>query len=481
MVTVTMVALGCDGAEVVTCGTGGIHEVLRGVEYCVYPGAGPGLRCPEGTTLRGEFSGGIVCASRPATDDAAIADDVCRHLEGGCSDPVSPPDAGPDSTSAEGGADAGTPVPCVGAECTAVVEIAAGLRVTCARLGSGAVHCWGDNANGMIGDGTFEGRLAPVVVEGLGDVVQLNAGALHTCALRRDGVVLCWGHNRFGALGDGAAADVDSPSPVRVELSERARAVAAGEFHTCALGMSGRVYCWGFNESLQLGDGSRGSMDARPAVVPGVEGAGQIDTTYAHTCALREEATGERVVTCWGRNEEAQLGTGDATPDGQPPSEAMRGRDLERVAVGARHTCVLHADGGVDCWGAGSTGETGDPELVHPRTTPSRVPELVADHLDAGSAFTCALVADGTARCWGANAVDASQLGAGSGVGFSAIPLRVRDVVGATLLAVGWHHACAVEDGHDVRCWGKNEDGQLGNGAMHPSEGAPVTVLGLSP
>ena len=67
------------------------------------------------------------------------------------------------------------------------VQVAVGREHSCALLDSGAVHCWGDNSSGQIGDGGTTDRAAPREVAGLVNVVQLAAGWNHTCARRSDG------------------------------------------------------------------------------------------------------------------------------------------------------------------------------------------------------------------------------------------------------------------------------------------------------
>ncbi|MCC7540951.1 MAG: protein kinase [Deltaproteobacteria bacterium] len=371
-----------------------------------------------------------------------------------------------------------TTTPAAAAPPTSVVELAAGATSTCARLASGAVLCWGRNESGALGDGTLEPRRGPVRVVDL-EATGIRVGHDHACALRRGGRVACWGGNDHGALGPMAAHDRPTPRPVEVPLDEPAIDLALGRYHTCALGPSGTVRCWGANQHLELGDRSRGEADSRPAPVPGTSGAIAIDATQHHTCALRRQGD-TRVVTCWGANDEAQIGDGSQSADGRAAFDALRAADLVQVAVGTVDTCVRHGDGAVDCWGAGCSGETGDPALVHPRTNPFRVPGLApVAALDAGARFACALVAGAGVRCWGVNAEDASQLGAGSDTQFSAAPLPVRGIEHATLLSVGWQHACALVADGAVRCWGANGYGQLGNGAQTPAENAPVAVTGL--
>jgi alpha-tubulin suppressor-like RCC1 family protein len=46
----------------------------------------------------------------------------------------------------------------------------------------------------------------------------------------------------------------------------------------------------------------------------------------------------------------------------------------------------------------------------------------------------------------------------------SSVPVAVGGLSGATALAAGYKHTCAVLADATVRCWGGNTDGELGDG-----------------
>ena len=127
-----------------------------------------------------------------------------------------------------------------------MAAITAGGYHSCALTTAGAVHCWGWNGSGQLGDSSTTNRLTPVAVSGLGSgVAAIVAGGYHTCALTTAGVVRCWGYNSTGQLGDGSTAN--RPTPVAVSgLGSGVAAIAAGS-HTCALTTAGAVRCWGRN------------------------------------------------------------------------------------------------------------------------------------------------------------------------------------------------------------------------------------------
>ena len=129
-----------------------------------------------------------------------------------------------------------------------VTQIASGARHTCAITQSQSVWCWGYNGNGELGAGDNIQHFAPVQVVGLAAAaVEIAAGEWHNCAVLGNGEVWCWGSNLFGVLGDGTSNIALSPVMVS-SLPGRAEHVGAGLNHTCAILRNTRVFCWGRNQ-----------------------------------------------------------------------------------------------------------------------------------------------------------------------------------------------------------------------------------------
>ena len=152
------------------------------------------------------------------------------------------------------------------------VKAAIGGIHACAVLADTTVWCWGWNADGELGDGTKgSNRTTPVQVLGLKDVVQLALGLDHSCARLTDGTARCWGSNTHGQLGDGTTIQRLTPVPVVLpsgtELLADIVDLHAGYDFSCALVASGDVYCWGWNDLGQLGDGTKVDRHAPTKVV----------------------------------------------------------------------------------------------------------------------------------------------------------------------------------------------------------------------
>jgi len=148
------------------------------------------------------------------------------------------------------------------------------------------------------------------------------------------------------------------------------------------------------------------------------------------------------------------------------------------IAGGGYHTCMLFGDQTVRCAGHNNFGQLGNGAFTDSSTLVAAGGLTTGVSVGAGIEHSCALLADGTARCWGTNFV--GQLGDGTVGGGSAVPKAVQGLSAAIALAVGGYHNCALLADHTVQCWGRNQDGQLGNGNNTTDAGTPQTVLGLS-
>ncbi|MFO0586856.1 MAG: hypothetical protein U0441_04925 [Polyangiaceae bacterium] len=393
-----------------------------------------------------------------------------------------------------------------------VHAISAGGYFTCALLGEGVVKCWGENAYGDLGTSDLDNRgdapdemgdhLHPLDLGAGRAATAVVTGFAHGCALMSGGSVKCWGHASVGQLGLGDTEDRgDSPGEMGTALpavplgdTKPVQMLAAGADHTCALFEGGKVKCWGFNYSGQLGLGdtlkrgaAAGEMGGALPYVNLGEGvkARQIVAGGSHTCALF--TTGK--VKCWGDNTNGELGLGDHTSRGKTPGQMGdalpyvdlgAGRTAVQIAAGWDHTCALLDDGAVKCWGHNDFGQLGlgDTESrgnslsdMGDHLPPVNLGEgLTVVQIAAGVGHTCA-VTDVGVKCWGRN--DLGQLGLGDtdlrgdepGEMGDTLPfVDLGEDAHATALTLGATHTCALVGPLGVKCWGDNYSGQLGQG-----------------
>ncbi len=354
-----------------------------------------------------------------------------------------------------------------------ISAITAGDEQTCALTTAGGMKCWGYNDLGELGDGTTTDRPKPVDVSGLASgVIAISAGYDHTCALTTGGVK-CWGANDYGQLGDGTTTEADTPVDVS-GLASDINAISAGTEHTCALNTGGGVQCWGFNDSGQVGNGTTDEADT-PVDVSGLaSGVSAISAGGIHTCALTDGGG----VKCWGSNDLGQLGDGTPVWRTAPVDVSGLTSGISAIAAGWMFTCALTTGGGVQCWGDNSYGQLGN-DTTDTSNTPVDVSGLSSgvSAISGGEEHTCALTTGGGVKCWGYNA--SGELGDGTTTE-RLTPVDVSGLTsGVSAVAVGALHTCALTTGGGIKCWGANYMGQLGDNST-TQRTTPVDVYGLT-
>lgn len=305
----------------------------------------------------------------------------------------------------------------------------------------------------------------------------IATGRLHSCALIEDGTVRCWGYAELGQLGNGAPLDTLAfDVPVEVMDLEGVTAISSFSDHTCALDDAGAVWCWGDNAFGQLGDGTTSPSNV-PLRVPGLTGVDLVAAGWEHNCAVLADGG----AVCWGKNDYGQLGN-DSNVDSSTPVAVSGLADVISIAAGRYHSCAVTGDGAAWCWGGDTFGELGDDEALSASYVPVGVAGLGSGvrHIAAGDSVGCAITDTGAARCWGVN--NAGQLGNGESGSFveSHTPVGVVGLdSGVTSISPGFGYTCAVVDGA-AQCWGSNYNGELGVGEDAGFVTAtPVGVVGL--
>lgn len=249
--------------------------------------------------------------------------------------------------------------------------------------------------------------------------------------------------------------------------------VAAGATHSCAVTAEGHVKCWGANKHGQLGDGTKTGKRV-PVDVSGLMSAVKdISVGERHTCAI----TTVGGLKCWGSNHDFQLGDGTRQDHVSPVDVADLQSDVRTATAGEQHTCILTATGGVKCWGKNQDGQVGDGTTAD-KNKPVYVSGLVSGvaAVVAGWSHSCALMSSGGVRCWGNN--QDGQLGDGTTVARNTPTEVVGLGAGVTALTAGGRHTCALMINVAVKCWGQNQRGQLGDGTT-ADRVAPVNVANL--
>lgn len=342
-------------------------------------------------------------------------------------------------------------------------SVGAGGFHSCA-VSSGAVRCWGDDNEGELGNNTIVAHSeSPVSVLGLSHVVALALSYFLSCALRSDGTVRCWGRNSDGQLGNNSTTR--SPVPVKVVGLSDVVEISAGGSHVCAVIADGTVRCWGLNTYGELGNRSTTSSP-KPVAVKGISHVTSIATAFESTCA----ASSDGATRCWGGNSNGQLGNGTIS-DSKTPVRVIGVSKAMSLGAGEETVCAVIAGGEVRCWGKGGEGQLGNGTASDSYAAVTVAGISGATSVVGGVFHVCALVAS-HAFCWGYDSFD--QIGDGLEGGDSQLtPAAVAQQGTAVGLSAGAYHSCLMLSAGAIRCWGYNEDAELGSGPLTQS---PIPV-----
>lgn len=266
------------------------------------------------------------------------------------------------TASAENTTSSSVAVPVTGLS-SGVTAIASGVNSSCAVTSAGTVKCWGNNAYGKLGDGTYINKSYPVDVPNLDQVTKISVGTNHACAVITDGSVRCWGNNGTGALGDGTTTN--RLGPVTVSSLSGVTAITSGSDDTCVI-TNGALKCWGYNAHGQLGNGKTLNSSV-PVDVTGLSsGVSTVSAGTYHVCAVTDDGTSR----CWGYNNVGQLGVGD-TINRTTPTVVAPAAPATSISAGTSHTCSVTTTGTLQCWGTNNYGELGVITALYPQ--PQRV------------------------------------------------------------------------------------------------------------
>lgn len=405
-------------------------------------------------------------------------------------------------------------------------SVAMGTNFACALLTDGSVKCWGRSNYGQLGQGDMVDRgddenemgdnLSTVNL-GTGKTAKaISAGSAHTCVILNDDTVKCWGYGNNGRLGyqstinkgDGANEMGDNLAAVNVGSGLTVKSIAAGYSHTCVILNDDTVKCWGVNSYGQLGVSSTAhkgdnSNEMGDNLLRADLGTGKtakaISAGVHHTCAILNDDT----LKCWGRNNYGQLGLEDMVNRGDGANEM--GDNLPTINVGAGltvtqvnaiyyHTCAILNNSSIKCWGYGGAGRLGYESTANKGDGASEMGDnLSAINLGTGktalgiggaNAHTCIHRSDNKAVCWGYNTAGQLGLGHSTNVGTSAGQMGDNLVAanlgtGLTISKIyhsqGGNFNCVVFNDNQMKCWGVNDYGQLGQGDTANRGGSAVS------
>jgi alpha-tubulin suppressor-like RCC1 family protein len=313
---------------------------------------------------------------------------------------------------------------------------------------------------------------------------------------------VAWGENTMASLGDGSAVGPEScfrsaycsKSPVGVAGLSNPVALGAGEEFACAVISGGEVECWGRNDAGDLGDGTatgpehcpqpsflkEDNCSRVPVRVSGITDATAVVAGVGFACALLKTHS----IDCWGWGKDGELGAGHFERS-LTAVEVSGITNAVAIAAGEDDACAVLSTHIVKCWGSNGSGALGDGK-THAEQEGSDVPVEVsgitsAVAITAADSDACAVLESGEVKCWGRNG--SGDLGDGKTRAeqeYSDVPVTVSGITTASAVTANLEHVCALLKTGKVECWGDDEFGDLGDGKSFERSPIPVAVSGIT-
>ncbi|MCH2546956.1 MAG: hypothetical protein MK052_05050 [Alphaproteobacteria bacterium] len=190
-----------------------------------------------------------------------------------------------------------------------IIDVAMSDSHTCAAGANGVAYCWGNGSGGELGDNTDNSHNNPATVVMPAGVSFANVyiDKDESCARSTTGLMYCWGENRDGQVGDGTLIERQRPTASIMPSGITFESAVITRFNQCAVGSDGNGYCWGLNENGEVGDDTlTRRKQPTPVVMPSGVSFTQISGNRQHFCAAGDDDK----VYCWGFNDDGQIGNG---------------------------------------------------------------------------------------------------------------------------------------------------------------------------
>ena len=336
-------------------------------------------------------------------------------------------------------------------------QISSGISFTCGITSLKKLKCWGSNSYGTLGVGHKSDTSEIVYVDKSTDFKNVQVAYLSACALTLNNKLKCWGNNIFGTLGNASLEEALIPVFIDYETDYIFLASERGQF--CGITTSGALKCWGFNYFGELGVGHTSMVYEPTTVDPGV-GYKVVALNYNRICGI----TIDDRLKCWGANYYGSVGDG-TTINRTTPILIDDGVGYREIALGSEFTCGITLSNQRKCWGANASGTWfgNNEDTTSYHYSPIVVEEATEfKKISLGLTHGCGIKINNQLKCWGDNAFGA--LGDGTILARST-PVLTDNGVRYQSVSAGEYYTCGINLYGRVKCWGRNIEGQLGRGS----------------
>ncbi len=365
---------------------------------------------------------------------------------------------------------------------TTYLSVTSGDYHSCAITTANKLKCWGKNDYGQLGVNDTTLRTSPTDVDSANSYKFVHAGSRSTCAIRSDDKLFCWGSNVNYQLGDGSATARGVPTAI--DAAESYKSVAIGSKHACGITLTNNLKCWGTNNYGQVGDNGV-TTRTTPVAVSGsetyktvaVNDDGNIATARGFTCAI----TSNDVLQCWGVNSLIQLGNGTSNMQ-YVPGTSDAGTTYAAIQISAARACGITLTGALKCWGnllgdssPQSSYSYGSGNARHQYAekmtkasewTFDTLSVFGADAIDDHYSGTCG-ISSNKLYCWGSMKATEGPFGDGSQTDARRpAPVMIDPSTNYSYIHTRRSHDfCAITSAGQMKCWGINNYGELGEAA----------------